>query len=84
LAIFKIITLISLLVEHEPYIIVSLQPCIGDCSTASLVEASNCVKRVMDKCTGTTDEEQNLQRLFSYKDIEKTARFFCNNFDRKF
>ncbi|XP_062587443.1 uncharacterized protein LOC134249106, partial [Saccostrea cucullata] len=53
----------------------------GACRSSSLAEASNCVKRVMDKCTGMTDEEQNLQRLFSHKDIEYTYRYFCDNFD---
>lgn len=50
------------------------------CLDSSLNKASECLRHVMDNCTGFTDEEQNLQRLFSHQNIQKTAVFFCNNF----
>lgn len=50
------------------------------CRDSSLNKASECLRHVMDNCTGFTDEEQNLQRLFSHQNIQKTAVFFCNNF----
>lgn len=50
------------------------------CLDSSLNKASECVRHVMDNCTGFTDEEQNLQRLFSHQNIQKTAVFFCKNF----
>lgn len=51
------------------------------CLDSSLTKASECVRHVMENCTGFTDEEQNLQRLFSHQNIQKTAVFFCNNFE---
>ena len=48
-----------------------------------LREAADCIEDIMDKCRGTTDQEQMLQQLIDKDKLLDTVDYFCRNFRGK-
>ena len=48
-----------------------------------LREAADCIEDIMDKCRGTTDQEQMLQQLIDKDKLLETVDYFCRNFRGK-
>ena len=49
-----------------------------------LREAADCIQDIMDKCRGTTDQEQMLQQLIDKDKLLDTVDYFCRNFRGKY
>lgn len=45
---------------------------------------AKCIGDIVDKCQGTTDNEQILQRLVDKDKIMDTIKFFCDNLEGLF
>lgn len=50
------------------------------CRNDRLREAADCIEGIMDKCQGTTDQEQMLQRLINKDKLLDTVDYFCRHF----
>lgn len=50
------------------------------CRNDRLREAADCIEDIMDKCRGTTDQEQMLQQLIDKDKLLDTVDYFCRNF----
>lgn len=50
------------------------------CRNDRLREAADCIEGIMDRCRGTTDQEQTLQRLIDKQKLLDTVDYFCRHF----
>ncbi|KAL5015207.1 hypothetical protein ScPMuIL_009477 [Solemya velum] len=51
------------------------------CRNDQLMATAKCMGDIIDKCQGTTDNEQILQRLVNKDKIMSTVKFFCDNIE---
>ncbi|KAK3103143.1 hypothetical protein FSP39_016788 [Pinctada imbricata] len=51
------------------------------CRSGKVLDVGRCINNVVDKCQGTTDREQTLQRLIDSDNLIDTVNYFCGNLD---
>ncbi|XP_052267407.1 uncharacterized protein LOC127869109 [Dreissena polymorpha] len=50
------------------------------CKDSRLRDVADCIQDILDRCRGTTDEEQVLHRLIDKDKTMKTVDYFCKHF----
>ncbi|XP_060607450.1 uncharacterized protein LOC132759657 isoform X2 [Ruditapes philippinarum] len=51
------------------------------CKDSRLPEVADCIQDILDRCRGTTDAEQTLQRLIDKDKVVSTVDYFCRHME---
>ena len=62
------------------HIMIQAEPALLSFRDDRLREVADCIEGIMDRCRGTTEQEQTLQRLIDKQKLLDTVDYFCRHF----